>query len=137
MVNAVTYILENNAGVQALVGLNKERDKYKVYPVMVPISEVEPYIAVRLMSKTLIAVGCGYNYRFQTTCYDASYDAVTTLNDAIRTALEGQASGTINGVDFAYLNFITEHDEFTVDRISITFEHGLYMKVSTFEGIAS
>lgn len=136
MIKAVTYILENNVTVQGLVGLNIAGDKHKVYPVMVPVSEVEPYIAVRLVGKDLAGRGCGYIYRFQVSSYAESYDNVTTLNDAIVAALTAQASATVNGVTFSYLNFITEHDEFTTDRISVTFEHPLYMKVSTFEGHA-
>lgn len=139
MIKAITYILENDATVQSLVGGNAAADKHKVYPVIVPSSEVEPYIAVRLTSKRMLGrdADCGYEYGFQVSSYATSYDDVTALNDAVVSALTGQASATVNGVSVGFINFITEHDEFAVDRISITYEHPVYMKVSTFESTSS
>jgi len=133
MIKAITYILENDSTVASLCGMNAASVKTKVYPVIVPSSEVEPYIAVRLTSKKLIGKGCGYEYGFQVSTYATSYDAVTALNDAVVSALKNQAPATVNGVDIGWINFITEHDEFAVDRISITYEHPVYMKVATFE----
>ena len=137
MIKAVTYILENNSTIQSLVGGNSRASKYKVFPVIVPQSEVEPYIVVRLVNKEKLGRGCGYAYTIGVTCYETSYDKVTDLNQAVIDALEGEPSGVVNGVDFSGLNFVSEQDEFMVDRIAITHEHPLYAKSSTFIGMGN
>ena len=131
MIKAITYILENNATVQGLVGnrVGGTTTDYKVFPVVVPESEKSPYIAVRLVAKTKQAKGCGYLYSVQTVSYHTTYDGVTALNNAVIAAIEGQASGTVNGVAFSFANFSNESDEFVN-------EHKLYAKISTFDGIA-
>lgn len=134
MIKAITYILENDVTVNSLVGNNDAGTKTKVYPVIAPSSEIEPYVTVRLTGKDSQGKGdCGYNYRFQVSSYATSYDDVTAINEAIISALINTSPGTINGISVGYINFITEHDEFSVDRISITYEHPVYMKVSTFD----
>jgi Protein of unknown function (DUF3168) len=132
MVKAVTYILENNATVQGIIGQNAAADKYKVYPVIVPQSEKEPYLVVRQASKVATGKGCSsYDYSVEVLSYHTTYDDVTTLAEAVRSALEGQATTTVNGVDFGFLNFTNEVDSFSV-------EHGnLYVKVLTFEGASN
>lgn len=137
MMNAVTHILKNDATVGSLVGNNAAGDKKKVYPVIVPSSEIEPYITVRIVDKRRPAKGCDYEYTVQVTSYDLNYDDVVTLNNAVISAIEGQASGTVNGYSFGYLNFVTEQDEYMVDRIAITHEHPLYAKTTTFVGYGS
>lgn len=132
MVKAVTYILENNAGVQALVGLRSNAVDYKVYPVFVPESEKEPYIVVRQAGKVPKCKGSdNFDYTIEVLSYALSYDAVTTLADAVKSALEGQATTTVNNVAWGYLNFTNEVDSFSAD-------HGnLFVKISTFEGTAN
>ena len=115
MVSDVNDILKGNSGVQSLLGLNKAGDKYKVYPVVVPSSEVGPYIAVSLVSKSRLAKDCDFNYGYQVSSYAKSYDAVTALNDAVIVALEG--GGYI---------FTNESDGYNND-------HELYVKTSTFD----
>ncbi len=135
MIKAVTYILENDATVQSLVGDNSRSSKHKIFPVIVPQSEVEPYIAVRLLNKTPTGRNCGFQYTIAVTSYHTSYDDVTELNQAVIYAIEGTASGTVNGCDFSGLNLISESDEFAVDRIAVTHEHPVYAKISTFIGM--
>jgi hypothetical protein len=137
MIKAVTYILENDPTVQQLVKANSRQDKFKVFPVIVPQSEIEPYIAVRLLSKQSLGKNCGYSYTIGVTSYETSYDRVTALNQAVIDALEGYPSGEVNSVDFGGLNFLNESDEYMVDRIAITHEHPLYAKTSTFVGMGS
>jgi hypothetical protein len=137
MIKAVTYILENDTTVQQLVGGNSRADKHKVYPVIVPESERDPYIAVRLLSKETLGRNCGYRYNIGVTCYHSTYDGVTALNQAIIDALETYPSGNVNGVDFSGLNFLNESDEFMVDRIAVTHEHPLYAKTSVFLGMGN
>lgn len=132
MIKAVTYILDNDTTVKSLVGPRSgATTDYKVFPVVVPATEKPPYIAVRLTGKTSAGPGCGYIYTVQVVCYETSYDRVTALNDAIVSALTAQASGTVNGVTYSYINFINESDDFVKDG------HELYVKVSTFEGISA
>ena len=130
MVNAVTYILENNATVASLCGTNLAGSKTKVYPVVVPSTEKAPYIAVRQSGKSSSGKNCGDIFTIEVISYETSYDRVAALNAAIITALEAQASGTVNGVTFAYLNQINEVDDF------VKGDHDLYAKISTFEGQA-
>lgn len=133
MVKVVTYILGNNATIQGLVGAKAEPqtdDYYKIYPVVAPTTETAPYIVVRLASKARLARDCDFNFGVQVVSYAKSYDAVTTLNDAVISTLEGQAAGTINGQAFGYLNFINEQDDYVK-------EHSLYAKITTFEGAAT
>ena len=129
MVNAVTYILDNNATVQGLVGLRSTGGSdYKVFPVVVFESEKAPYIVVRQSGKVSLGKSCGHTYTIDVICYAGSYDAVKALSAACITALEAQTSGTINGYAFGYLNATNEIDgEYVRD-------FNLYTRVSTFEG---
>ena len=130
MVNAVTYILDNNSTVKNLVGLRAgATTDYKVFPVVVFESEKAPYIVVRQSGKVRLGKACGYNYTIDVICYAGSYDEVNALNDACVSALEGQAGATVNGYAFSYLNVVNE-----VDGEFIR-EHNLYSKVATFEGV--
>lgn len=125
MLKAITYILENNAGLQAEIGQNKAAVKYKVYPVVVPETESAPYCVCRVVSKQTSAKACGYNWTIEVVSYASSYDKLTTVNDAVIAALESQASGTINGEDFGFAVFDNEYDSFDKD-------HDLYSKTTNF-----
>lgn len=130
MVKAITYILENDATVQGLVG-NKSQlavdDYHKIYPVVAPATETAPYCVVRLIGRTPQAKGCDDLYQINVASYANSYDAVTALNEAVRSAIDGTAAATINGVDFGYANPVNETDDYIR-------EHNLYAKITTFEG---
>lgn len=133
MVKVVTYILGNNATVQGLLG-NKAQTQtdiyYKVYPVVAPQTETAPYIAVRMTGKVPFGKNnCGNTYTINVVSYAKSYDEVTTLNDAVITAITSTSGATINGQAFSYLNLTNESDDFVL-------EHRLYAKVTTFEGVA-
>jgi len=136
MIKAVTYILENDSTVQSLVGGTSRASKHKVFPVIVPMSEVEPYIVVKLASKTPLGNNCGYNFVVTVMSYETSYDRVIALNQAVIDALVAYPRGTVNSVDYGGLMFSSESDEaFGVDRIAVTHEHPVYAKVSTFTGM--
>ena len=124
--------MQNNAAVQALIG-HKEQSQtatyYKAYPVVVPESEKAPYIAVRLVGKVPGGKNCDFNYTIQVASFANSYDAVTALNNAVITALQDQAAGTVNGQAFGYLNLTNEADDYVR-------EHNLFSKITTFEGMA-
>lgn len=130
MVNAITYILANNSTVQGLVGNKNESQTdtyYKVYPVVAPYGEKAPYIAVRQTGKVEACKNGGYTYTVQIVSYATSYDDVTTLNDAIISAISSQANGTVNGFDFGFVNITNEQDDYVK-------EHSLYAKILTVEG---
>lgn len=126
MLKAVTYILENDATLQSIIGSNKAGDKHKVYPVVVPETEKAPYCVCRIISKERTAKACGYIWGIEVTSYSTSYDNLTQINDAVISALENQSSGTINNEDFGWANFSGESDQFVKD-------HDLYAKITTFE----
>jgi hypothetical protein len=132
MVKAVTYILENDATVQGIVGTRSEgtTTDYKVFPLVVPQSEKEPYVAARLVSQVNLGKddSCGFSYVIQVVCVHGSYDQMTTLAIAVKNALINQTPGDVNGIAFGYLNQINATDgEFTK-------EHNLYSRILTFDG---
>lgn len=132
MVKVVTYILENNTTVQSLVGLRANPDtdsKHKVFPVVTTQDNKAPYIVVRLASRARVAKNCDWNYGVQVVSYANSYDAVTELNEAVITAIESQARGTVNGETFGFMYCTGEADDYVK-------EFNLYAKVTTFEGMA-
>lgn len=130
MVNAVTYILENNETIQGLVGVRSTGSDYKVFPGVVFESEKGPYIVVRQSGQVPAGKNCGHVYTIDVISYAKSYDAVQTLTAAVRSALEAQGSATVNSVGFGFLNFVNEVDgEFLKD-------HLLYTRITTFEGNA-
>lgn len=131
MIDAVNYILENSATIQALVGLRSNNTDYKVYPVVVPQSEVAPYIVTRIAGRLKEGKGCSSSaYTIEILSYATSYDGVTDLNEAVISVIEAQTPATINGVAYGYLVHTNELDGFEKD-------HDLYFKISTFEGSAS
>jgi len=130
MVNAITYILDNNATVQGLVGLRSgAATDYKVFPVVVFETEKAPYIVVRQSGRTSLGKNCGSVYTIDVVCYTTSYDATAALSAACINAIQAQTSATINGVSYGYMNMTNEADgEYIRD-------HGLYSKIITFEGV--
>jgi hypothetical protein len=129
MMNAVTYILENDATVQGLVRVNSRDDKHKIYPVAVPESETHPFVVCRILNAPRTGKSCYYSYSVQVMVFHDSYDDMNTLSVAVRNALEGQAAGTVNGVDFSYLNYSDQSDDYSKDR-------SLFFRAYVFEGIA-
>ncbi len=131
MVNAVTYILDNNTTVKSLVGLRSgATTDYKVFPVVVFESEKAPYIVVRQSGRVSTAKNCGSTYTVDVISYANSYDAVNALSEACKVAIEAQTSTTVNGVSYGFMNMVNEVDGEFVR------EHLLYSKVATYEGTA-
>lgn len=126
MLKAITYILENDNGVQSLVGNNAAGDKHKIYPVVVPETETAPYCVCRISSKTITGKNCGYIWTIEVSSYDTTYDDVTLLNDAVINALISEGPGTVNSETFGWANHVNESDDFNKD-------HDLYVKIATFE----
>lgn len=130
MVNAVTYILENDATVQGIVGEDSSGEQHKVFPVVAFQDVNPPYIIVAQVAQLPGGKNCDYNYGVQVTSYAKSYDRANELNLAVIAAVTGQTGGNVNGDEFGFLNVANCVDGF--DK-----EHTLYAKVTTFEGMAN
>jgi|SRR5690348_11578896 len=126
MLNAVNYILENNATVQSLVGIDSSTEQHKVFPVVSFEGEKEPYIVTSIAGRQRLGKGCSWTYQINVSSYAKSYDAVTVLNEAVIEALEGQDAGMVNGYEIANPSFMNESDGFDKDRLC-------YVKNSVFE----
>jgi len=126
MINAIVYILNNDATLSSLLGNNKADTKTKVYPVVVSETEKAPYCVCRVASKSRLAKGCSYTFSIEVTAYSTSYDDLYDISEAIIDALESTASGTYNGDSFAFAVFNNEYDNFSKD-------HDLYYKTLTFD----
>lgn len=126
MLKAITYILENDATIQSLVGGNSTNSKHKIYPVVVPESEKAPYCVCRISGRETMAKNCSVMWNIEVTSFHTSYDNLTLLNNAVIDALENQASGTINGESFGFAVLSNEIDGYNSD-------HELYSKSTTFQ----
>lgn len=111
MVKVVTYVLENNATVQGLLGEKSHGENHKVYPVIVENSEKAPFISVRLTDSSRLGkdVSCGTDNTVLVSCWCESYDDLDALADAVIDALEGQ-SGSINGVNVGSIFYENQAD---------------------------
>lgn len=132
MLKGPIHILINNATVQSLVEA-KEREgatgKYKVYPVVAPMTEQAPYVVVRQTGGAPLGKNCGSTVQFVCASYHTSYDEVVALDNAVIAALSNAASATYNGVSMSSISEINlSVDEFVV-------EHKLYAKLSTFQAM--
>lgn len=128
MVKGITYILKNNAGVQALVGQNAAGDKYKVYPVVAPASETHPFITVSQTGRSPIESKEAPNtriYTYDVVSYSENYDGAEAIDNAVIAALDF-TEGTFNGVEFQEIRHTN-----TVDGNAAP--DGLYSKISSFE----
>ena len=126
MLKAIISILTNDATVRGLVGLNKAKDKYKVYPVVVPETETHPYIVARIAGKVLGAKNSGYIYNVEVMAYHTSYDDVSSLIEAAENALVSEGPGTIEGISYGFSQLTNESDDFVKD-------HDLFVKTATFQ----
>jgi len=126
MLNAVNYILENDATIQGLVGEDSSTEQHKIYPVVSFQGESEPYIITSVVGRQRLGKDCSWTYQINVSSYAKSYDDVTVLNEAVIEALEGHAPGVVNGYDIATPSFMNEADGFDKDRIC-------YVKNAVFE----
>lgn len=126
MLKAIISILTNDATVRSLVGQNKAKDKYKIYPVVVPETETHPYLAARITGKNLGAKNCGHIYTIEVIAYHSSYDSVSALIEAAEDALLSEPAGTIEGISYGFSQLMNESDDFVKD-------HDLFVKTATFQ----
>lgn len=128
MVKVVTYLLENNAIVQGLLGVKSHGENHKVFPVIVTQDNKAPFSTVRQIDRTRLAQGlsCGTEYTILVSAYTESYDALDELCEAIVDAVEGQR-GTINSVTVGYCNYDNQTD------LEYDKDHGVYGRGTTFK----
>jgi len=127
MVKAATYILENDNGIQELIGGKSHGNNHKVYPVVVPESEKAPYIVVRVVGRQHAGKGCDDSFQILVVSYANSYDNVTEINEEVISVLES-SRGNFNGIDIGYFILSNESDDYVK-------EHSLYAKMTTFDVI--
>ena len=107
MLNGAIDILIADTALRALIGKDKQNDKYKVYAGICPQPEQHPYLVLRISSQEPIEckdITTDYNYSFAVYCYAGSYKAVSDISDAVKLALD-LYSGTIGGVEFDSIRF--------------------------------
>ena len=104
---AIKYILNNTAGVTAIIGTKSHAGR-------APQETAAPYVVFDIVSveptdsktrpSSVDAV------RVQIDCYATTYAGVEALNDAVRSALDAYTIGaTVNGVKVDGIKYITEN----------------------------
>ena len=130
MVKGITYILKNNSTVQGLIGQNTRGDKYKVFPVVCPTPEVNPYVVVKMTGRTPIdckgGAATSFIYTYDVYSFDKNYDATVTMAEAVETALALPDGGTHNSVKFDEIRYANRSEGY--DK-----EFGLFAQISSFE----
>lgn len=132
MTQGITYILNNDATFQSLVGLNAAGVKYKAYPVVCPQPEQAPYSVVLLTGKTPFGVckdaNTTYAYSFDVISFDKNFEEVVSLDEAVVSALDGK-TGTYNSVAFNDIRHETTRDG------DYSNEYHVFSRVSSFTAI--
>jgi hypothetical protein len=133
MVKGITYILKEDTGVKALVGLNKTGAKYKAYPGVCPEPEKVPYSVVKQTGK--VPVECKgmapneYDYSYDVLSFTESYDASEALDAAVVAALSKPNGGTFNSVNFSDIRHTNTRDEIFQTQGGTV----LFIKISSFD----
>jgi hypothetical protein len=135
MVKAITYILNQDSGVQSLVRQNKASTKYKNYPGVAPIQEEAPYTITRLASKPPLAECKGnipkeFLPTYEVFVYTKSYDDTEILSHAVVRAIERVESAQVNGVSFTDIRYLNSRDQIVMVEGD---SKVLYGRVITFE----
>jgi hypothetical protein len=132
MIAGINEILNENAGVIAVVGRNALDTKVKVYPIAAPSSESLPYLTTSLAGNTpTLYKGLPSSLdapTFAVNVHATSYDEVTTIAEAVRGALDEKTSVTEAGYSFDRIWYTNEYDRpemFTPD-------HPVYVRTLIF-----
>lgn len=136
MTQGITHIINSDAGVQALIGQNKNATKYKVYPGLCDQPEQWPYTVVRVVSK--IPIKCAgtattrFTYTFLVISYSQNYLDAQVIDKAVFWSLDNK-SGTFNGVNIRTIQFEDMKD----DHVLLQGGNILHAKVSTYSAIVN
>jgi hypothetical protein len=131
MTSGIIEILIEDTGVRTEVGLNKAGEKYKVYPMVCPEGEEQPYVIVSMVSndaqtsmdKTDASL---LDYpQYNVICYAKNFRKTETIHAACRAALDDKESVTDAGAEFERIWLANEKDGF---------DNGaqLYAKIATY-----
>jgi hypothetical protein len=131
MTNGIIDILTSDSLIQNAVGLDKDGDTYKVYPIICPQPEQHPYIVVRINSQEPIECMDGpasdSTFNFSVYCFGNSYEKISSMSDSVKIVLD-RYNGTNDGVQFEEIRFVTLRDEGVDVGGTI-----LYSRVLTFD----
>jgi len=122
MTSGFTEILKDNTGVQAVVGLNGEGTKYKVFPVIAPQSENPPYITVfQSQNDALPSLTkkeeSQLDYPVVTVnCWAKNFRTAELMGEAVRAAVDNQGFDTDAGYLFNRVWMIDDRDGYDQDR---------------------
>jgi hypothetical protein len=117
MTSGIIEILTDNAGVQALAGLNAGGDKYKIYPFRAPQPEHGPYILVGKASNNTQSEGkeifSTLDYpTYQVLCYHKNFRPTEVMHEAARTALDSNQWFETEACRFEKIWLINDYDSF-------------------------
>lgn len=133
MTEGVVAILIADTNVQQLVGENKARDKFKVYPVVVPQGESHPYVAVKMTSRPPMECKGQRPSAFMPTvnvfCYAQNYEDALDIEAAVIDALDNKEGGVYGGQSLRYLRYTNSAEDFIQTNDGL----GLYVRTPQFE----
>lgn len=118
MTSGIIEILVEDVRVQNEVGLNRASNKYKVFPVVCPQNEEQPYIIVFRTAAGSIPsltkdIRSEIDYpTVSVLCYAKSYRQAELMAEATRAALERSAYDTDAGYSFNSIWLSQERDLF-------------------------
>ncbi len=131
MTSGIIDILIDSAAVQASVGMNKAGDKWKVYPMVCPQPEDQPYIVVEKTANARQTRSMGKEIEstldyptYNVLCYAKNFRKTEELNEAVRAALDN-VSATTSVCTFQRVWLVTDYDRFSNDL-------DLYVHVATY-----
>lgn len=114
MIQGVIQILLDASAVTSEVGQNKGNNKAKIYPVVCPQPEEDPYITVSKISTNpdSCKVSTLDEVNFTVLHYSKNYIKADAMHEATRAALEVIQDHTESGFEFADIRFVTDRDLF-------------------------
>lgn len=121
MTSGIIEILIEDAGVQALAGLNQAGSKYKVYPVIVPQGEKGSYITVFKISNDPVSaltkrVSAEIDYpRVSVNCWAKNFRQTELMAEAVRNALDNKSASTDAGYTFTRIWLVDDRDGYNQD----------------------
>lgn len=130
MTNGVIDILINDSSIQSIVGMDKDEETYKVYAVLCPQPEKDPYIVIRINSEEPMECKDGTNdstYNFSVYCFGNSYEKIDEMSAAVKLVLN-RYTGSADGVQFEEIRYVTLRDEGVEVSGKV-----LYSRVLTFD----
>jgi hypothetical protein len=132
MTSGIIEILIENAGLQALIGVDSEGN-YKVYPAQPPQTEDQPFIVVAERSlNPYLSKGCPSTMdspQYVVAVYSIDFRETELIQEACRLALDnGQSWDTDAGVHFDSVYMIDRSDAFEPGT-----GQGMFVKIGIYQ----